>query len=149
VTETAEAQTITEEQLVPQTAMFTSRRRLLRLVVVPAFSTTDGRGQQQHTPGKVIEFRNGQYETGDPEELEFLRRHERCGDPFDGFWETERAAPDPAEVVEQIIGLTVSLEAEPIQRALELEQGGWNRPVVVKACEMALAKIAEMTQPQE
>lgn len=62
-------------------AIFISRYRELRLVVKSAYSNqVDGRIVTY--PGKSIQFRDGVFETENPEEIKFLEGHKNFGNIF-------------------------------------------------------------------
>lgn len=140
---------IAELETPTTTAIFMARRRDLVLVRVPQRTHFDPVSQEKYvTEGQRIEFREGRFETADPELIEWLRGHDRFGDSSEGFVEIEPPTPAPTVELQQLMAAAARLDVEAIETILAAERAGHERELVIEAAEAALEQIKAIEAAQ-
>jgi hypothetical protein len=133
-----------EEQSTPEIRKFASPYPELRLVMQPADDIpVDNRGHTRRVPGRYIYFRDGYYQTSDPDEIEFLVNHVNKDRLFRDITEIA-PKPDAAPMLNRIVELTGLRDTEALIELLDGERRGEQREDVLDACERAL-EILERT----
>ena len=114
----------------------------LRLVLVARRPVYDNAGLRLgHTDGITAEFRNGFYETDDPEVVALLRAHPRKDMTFVEVGAEPDAVPSSEPAIEAILKATAELDAVTLEEILEAEQDGHQRPNVLTAAQAAIRRV--------
>lgn len=114
----------------------------LRLVLTERHPIYDNNGQRLgQTPGVTAEFRNGLYETTDPEIVAKLRAHPGMNMTFVEVGAEPDRVPSSGPMIERVMKATAELDAVSLEEILKEEQEGHARPDVIAACEAAIRRV--------
>lgn len=154
------------EQLVeaPEKVLYRSARTDLRLVKKRRHPIRDPHTSELvgTTDGQYIVFVGGAFELPLEGEVEladsadggvctlpveevmaWLDKHKLNGNPHEGFWKVDVAAPAPSETELQRL-MEAAWDEDMLVAILEQERAGWNRPALVATAEGALARLREV-----
>lgn len=123
--------------------VFRARGRNFRVVMQPAYDEPTNFGIRRHA-GYTIEFGSeAEYRTGDPEEIEYLRRLPTLNREF---WEVGAepfGVPDPEPVIDRIMTATIELDGAALESIENEERAGYQREAVMTAVRRARARVAQ------
>lgn len=120
--------------------VFLARARELRVPIEKPEPKFRGSVLIGETDGRFAEFKDGRFETDDPQVIEVLRERIAAPDGPEGLVEIEKAslAPDASDVLVRL----VTANAQETRDILEAERVEWERPAVIEACEAKLAQFS-------
>ncbi len=127
-------------------AKFRTPVRDLRVVRVPRRRKLAEDGSQFFTDGHTITFDGFEYETADPNEIDFLRERMRLSPSGStNIVEVTDAemAPDSGPALDAIAKAAVEADEETLAGILDEERERFKRPDVVRAAEGALRALGK------
>ena len=154
-----------QEQMVatPDTKLlYMARRDSLRLILRSTTVVRDAEGQPIETKqGAAVAFKEGilrvpregdvRLEAGNlmpaVDVLKRLDEHPRNGDVNEGFWRVDPTAPAPSQAeLDTLVRLATELDADELQKFIDQEREGWNRPALLETAEGALTRIGKLRE---
>jgi hypothetical protein len=148
-----------------QQVTYLAAREELKLVYTPEYPLYGPNGQKQGvTEGVRIPFHNhflrvpleGHVTTEQgrqfpaPELNEWLQRHPKFGDSWEGFTKIEQVAPPvTVEEMEAISSAAVMHDVDTLTAIIEQERAGWGRADVIRVAEQRVAQIDEVRRQIE
>lgn len=144
---------------------YAARRENLYLVKTARYPVRDQSGAKvDETRGIAVQFVDGQFrlptegkvrtkygvEVDAAEIIQWLDRHPLNGDQYEGFFPVAQAVPlVSAEERQRINDAMLSHQTDELQRILDAERAGWNRPALVAEIEGIIVKINDLVAQYE
>jgi hypothetical protein len=140
-----------------KTVTFASGREELRLTKVSRYPVYGASGQKvSESIGEVVCFHDhrlevpleGEFVLEDgrtapaAEIVEWLGKHRLLGDPHEGFFKVEMAAPAPtAEEMQALMDAGMALDVDRLAEIVKQEEAGWARPAILDVARGGIERI--------
>lgn len=129
------------EELKPAMRFYASPFLELKLVMVPTDDVpVDQKGNTRRVQGKTLFFKEGRYETDEPQEIEFLANHVNRERLFRDVTD-DLPKPPATEVLTAITRAAATQDRDEIIRLWQIETENWQRQDVLLAAQSALEAL--------